>query len=29
MTFTEVSAEMMVSNHDTAVAWYSKLLGGK
>jgi len=27
MTFTQVSAEMMVSDHDTAVTWYSKLLG--
>jgi len=28
MAFTQVSAEMMVSDHGTAVAWYSKLLGG-
>ncbi len=27
MAFTQVSAEMMVSDHDSAVEWYARLLG--
>ena len=27
MAFTQVSAELIVSDHDAAVAWYERLLG--
>ncbi len=27
MTFTRVSAEMIVTDHDAAVAWYTRLFG--